>query len=122
MEKEVVGLDMLRQIAKELYGNEDPTRIFYRGKAQTFEKDSGQYVLSFDFPYSSKEEISVIKNGDEFIIQVGSYRRNIILPLAIVNLPVNKAKFEKGKLMVRFGDANQPKKKPGKPGGRSNNA
>jgi arsenite/tail-anchored protein-transporting ATPase len=110
LEQEVVGLDMLRKTAKSLYGDRDPTNIFYQGKAHVFEKVDGQYILSFDFPYTRKEEISILKNGDEMIIQVGRYRRNIVLPRTLVNLPVKSAKLEDKKLVIRFtAEENKPK-------------
>jgi arsenite-transporting ATPase len=111
LEQEVVGLDMLRKTASALYGDRDPTEIFYRGKAHNFDKDGGEYVLSFDFPYTRKEEISLIRNSDEIVIQVGAYRRNIVLPRAIVNLPVKEAKLENKKLVIRFTADDKGRKK-----------
>lgn len=112
LEKEVVGLDMLKKTGSELYGDRDPTQIFYRGKAHKFDKVGGQYVLSFDFPYTRKEDISILRNNDELIVQVGAYRRNIVLPRAIVNLPVKEAKLEDKKLVIRFeSDGNRHKKR-----------
>jgi arsenite-transporting ATPase len=108
LEQEVVGMDMLRQTAKELYGDRDPTRMFYAGKAQNFEKVKGQYLLSFDFPYTTKDEIDLSRNGDELIIRLGVYRRNIVLPRSIVNLKVASAKFEGGKLVISFGSQERP--------------
>jgi arsenite/tail-anchored protein-transporting ATPase len=102
MEQEVVGLDMLKKTSRELYKDHDPTQIFYHGKAHVFDKKDGCYILSFDFPYSKKEEISLIKNNDELIIQVGAYRRNIVLPRTVVNLEVKSAKFEDQKLVICF--------------------
>lgn len=102
MNQEVVGIDMLRKTAGELFRKHDPTDIFYHGKAHNFDKVDGSYVLSFDFPYTRKEEISLIKNNDELVIQVGAYRRNIILPRSLVNLPVKGAKLENKKLVIRF--------------------
>jgi arsenite-transporting ATPase len=104
MEQEVVGVDLLRQTAGTLYGDGDPTRIFHRGKAQTFEKLNGQFLLSFDFPYTSKEDIDITRNGDELIIKLGAYHRNIILPRSIIRLPVESARFENGRLVIRFGE------------------
>jgi arsenite-transporting ATPase len=112
MEREVVGLDMLRTMAQKLYGDKDPTIFFHRGKAQYIEKKDDHYTLSFDLPYATKEEISLIRNGDELIINIGTYRRNIILPRTLVGLPVKGAKFENRKLVIRFssdpGLANEP--------------
>jgi len=114
LEQEVVGMDMLKETAKELYGDRDPTQMFYAGKAQNFEKVKGQYLLSFDFPYTTKDEIDLSRNGDELIIRLGAYRRNIILPRSIVNLKVVGAKFEGGKLVVRFGSEERQSVRPKK--------
>jgi arsenite-transporting ATPase len=114
LEKEVVGVEMLKATAKELYGDRDPTQLFYTGKAQNFEKVEGQYLLSFDFPYTTKDEIDLSRNGDELIIRLGAYRRNIILPRSIVKLKVAGAKFEGGKLVVRFGSRERPSVRPKK--------
>ena len=111
LEQEVVGIEMLRKTAKELYEDKNPIEIFYHGKAHYFNKEDGQYVLSFDFPYTRKEEISLIKNNDELVVQVGAYRRNIVLPKTIVNLPVEGAKLEDKKLVIRFGAGDKNPKK-----------
>lgn len=111
MEKEVVGIDMLNKTAQMLYEDRDPIEIFHSGKAHTFEKEDGQYLLSFDFPYTKKEDISLIKNSDELIIQLGAYRRNIILPKAVLNLPVAGAKFEGRRLVIRFSAEKEHKKR-----------
>ena len=111
LEQEVVGIEMLRKTAKELYEDKNPIEIFHHGKAHNFNKEDGQYVLSFDFPYTRKEEISLIKNNDELVVQVGAYRRNIVLPKTIVNLPVEGAKLEDKKLVIRFGAGDKNPKK-----------
>jgi arsenite/tail-anchored protein-transporting ATPase len=110
LQQEVVGLDMLRQTGQELYRDRDPAEIFYRGKTHNFEKQDGHYVLCFDFPYSSKEEISLIKKSDELVIQVGAYRRNIALPRMVQNTAVQSAKFEDRKLVIKFEPAEQTAK------------
>jgi arsenite-transporting ATPase len=102
MEREVVGFDMLRAVADKLYGDHDPTEFFHHGKAHYIEKEDEHYTLSFDLPYSSKDEISLIRSGDELIIHVGTYRRNIILPRTLLNLTLKGAKFKNNKLVIRF--------------------
>ncbi len=102
MEREVVGFDMLRAVADKLYGNQDPTVFFHHGKAHHIEKKDGHYILSFDLPYTSKDEISLVRSGDELIIHAGNHKRNIILPRTLVDLPVKQAKFESEKLVIYF--------------------
>jgi len=102
LEQEVVGLDMLRKTGRELYKELDPVEIFYRGKSHNFEKQDGHYILSFDFPYTSKEEISLIKKSDELVVQIGAYRRIIALPRMVQSSTVQSARFEDRKLIIRF--------------------
>ncbi len=104
MEQEVVGLEMLKAMADSLFDNRDPTNFFYKGRAHQIERDNGNYVLSFDLPNTSKEEISLLRHGDELTVNIGAYRRNIILPVKLVNLPVKSAKFENSRLVIRFSD------------------
>jgi len=102
LEREVVGIDMLKKTSDELYKDSDPLAIFHSGRTHDFIKENGQYILSFDFPDTRKEEISVIKNNDELIVQVGAYRRNIHLPKTVVGLDVGGARLEDNKLVIRF--------------------
>ncbi len=102
MDREVVGLPMLGKIAKALYEDRDPTAVMFQGKAHSIEDLDGSYVLSLMLPFISREQISLTKTGNELIIQVGSYRRNIILPHALEALPVQGAKFEGNTLKITF--------------------
>jgi arsenite-transporting ATPase len=102
LDQEVIGLDMLRKIGEVLYKDHDPVEIFHRGKPHYFEKRNGGYLLSFDFPYSQKDDIALIKNNDELVVQVGAYRRNIVLPRTVMNMEVKGARFENKKLLINF--------------------
>jgi len=103
LEHEVVGMPMLRVMAQALYGDRDPAQLFYHGQAQDIEKEDGYYVLTLSLPFVTKSDVSLVRNGDELLVQVGSYRRNIILPRTLVGLVVEEAKFEDEGLRIRFG-------------------
>lgn len=106
LEHEVVGLTMLKVMAQALYRDRDPTQLFYRGQAQEIEREDGYYVLTLSLPFVTKSNVSLMRNGGELTVQVGSYKRNIILPRALAGLPVKEAKFEDEKLRIMF----EPKK------------
>ena len=106
LEHEVVGMSMLKVMAQALYGDRDPTQLFYRGQAQEIEREDGYYVLTLSLPFVTKSNVSLMRNGDELTVQVGSYRRSIILPRTLAGLPVKEARFEDEKLRIRF----EPKK------------
>jgi len=102
MGQEVVGIPMLRLVAEALYGDRDPTEIFFQGQAHAIESDNGHYVLTLDLPFVTKRDISLVRNGDELVVQVGSYKRNIILPRTLAGLAVADARFESEQLRIRF--------------------
>ncbi len=99
---EVVGIPMLRLMVRELFGEEDPAQVFFHGLAQEISKDDGQYTLSLALPFTTREDINMSQSGDEIFVQVGNYRRNIMLPRALLGLPVSGAKFEGSHLKIRF--------------------
>jgi len=102
MEQEVVGISRLRVMAEALYGEGDPTAVFFRGQVQDIQKENKHYVLTLALPFTSKEKISLLRSRDELTIQVASFRRNVILPRILRGLVVSEAKLEEGKLKIRF--------------------
>jgi arsenite-transporting ATPase len=106
MEKEVVGVEMLEKVAERLFGEDDPTAFLYPGPAQVMEKRDGYYLLSLSLPFATKGDISLSRNGDELVVHVGSYKRNILLPQALAHVPAAEAKFEDDRLNIIFRDDN----------------
>jgi len=102
LDQEVVGLAMLQRVAAILYGDQDPSRVFYEGQPQETVKNGAGYLLKMNLPFASKEDVHLTRAGDELAISVGNFRRNTILPRALAALTVQKAKMEEGKLVVSF--------------------
>lgn len=101
-EKEVVGLEMLGRMSDEIFGDNDPGSVFFAGKVQTIEQTGDTFLLKLPLPLASKDQIDLMQTGDELVIQVGDYKRNIILPRALAVLKVAGAKLENGELRIRF--------------------
>lgn len=104
MDQEVVGIQMLRKMADAIYGDQDPTKLFYVGRPQSVEKVGDAYLLKLRLPFVGKENVSLARNGDELAISIGNFRRNIILPRVLAVQDVKKAKFEGDYLMLIFED------------------
>jgi arsenite-transporting ATPase len=102
-DREVVGLDLLRDLARALYDGEDPTRFFYRGNPYEVVRDNGAFLLSVDLPFTEKQQINLSRHADELVIDLGTWRRTLVLPRILVDAPTEGAKFEDGTLKVRFG-------------------
>jgi len=103
LEQEVVGIPMLKIIADALYGEDDPTRFFFHERAQDLQKEDGHYILTLSLPFIEKGDVSLTQSGDELIIRVGKFKRNIILPHALIGLTATGARFEGSKLIIQLG-------------------
>ena len=102
-EQEVVGEAMLRGLGAAVFGDEDPTQIFYRGRPYTVGRaGNGGYALSLELPFTSKEQVRLNRFGDELVVQVGSWRRNLILPRLLLDAPTAGASFEDHTLTIHF--------------------
>jgi arsenite-transporting ATPase len=101
-EQEVVGIPLLTELGRRLYGDADPTTHFYRGRPYSVAREDGQFVMSVELPFAMKEAIKLARHADEIVIEVGSWRRNVVLPRVLVDAPTLGAKFEDHILKIRF--------------------
>jgi arsenite/tail-anchored protein-transporting ATPase len=101
-DREVVGQPMLHQLGDALYGEVDPTAHFYRGRPYSVIRDNGEFVMSVELPFAMKDKIALSRHADEIVIEVGTWRRNLVLPRALIDAPTLGAKFEDHVLKIRF--------------------
>jgi arsenite-transporting ATPase len=102
-EREVVGIDALRQMANDIYGDKDPTERFADSKPMRIVKRGEDYWLELHLPFTEKGEIQLMRKGDELIIRVGTIKRHLVLPHILAKQEPKGAKLENGILQVRFG-------------------
>jgi arsenite-transporting ATPase len=102
-EREVVGIDALRQMANDIYGDRDPTERFADSKPMRIVKRGKDYWLELQLPFTEKGEIQLMRKGDELIIRVGTIKRHLVLPHILAKQEPKGAKLENGILQVRFG-------------------
>jgi arsenite-transporting ATPase len=102
-EREVVGIDALRQMANDIYGDRDPTERFADSKPMRIVKRGKDYWLELHLPFTEKGEIQLMRKGDELIIRVGTIKRHLVLPHILAKQEPKGAKLENGILQVRFG-------------------
>ncbi|MGQ9516147.1 MAG: ArsA family ATPase [Anaerolineae bacterium] len=106
-EDEVVGLPMLRRMAERIYGNDDPTQIYYHGRTQTVERDGHRYYLRLPLALAPKEAIQLTHAGEELVIHIGNFKRTLLLPRVLAGRQVLGAQYADNVLTVTFaGDSN----------------
>lgn len=101
-EKEVVGMDMLKRMALDVFKDENPTEIKYDQRTYKIEKTDTGYTLSVYLPFSDKKDLSLNQKGDELLIRVGRVKRNVTLPKTLIGMDVSGAKFEDDTLRIHF--------------------
>lgn len=99
------GVKQLRRVAKKVYGNRDPTRVFCKDKFFEVMKKDGGYVLSINADFEDKQlekKILLSKDGNELIVEAGKKRLIVGLPYVLSASEPKKAVIEHGRLVVRF--------------------
>jgi arsenite-transporting ATPase len=99
---EVVGLAMLERMAKSLFSDRDPTQLFFLGPVQEVHHHGKEYLLRLKLPFLRREDVELFQRGEEVVVSIGNFRREIVLPRALVGLKVTGAKAEEGSLVIRF--------------------
>jgi arsenite-transporting ATPase len=108
---ELVGLKKIAAMGDLLFKDDDPTRVFYAEQPYKYVKKNGGYKLHITIPFAKKEDIDLHAAGDELIIRLGSFRRHIPLPRALLNTAPSSAKIEDNTLVLSFGDQTHGRKK-----------
>ncbi|MEO6351368.1 MAG: TRC40/GET3/ArsA family transport-energizing ATPase [Candidatus Limnocylindrales bacterium] len=103
-DKEMVGLERLEELGRALFGDTNPADFLYRGRPYAVTREDGGYTLSLELPFASKDEISLSRAGDELVLQVGAWRRNLVLPRLLIDAPTTGARMEERVLKVRFAE------------------
>ncbi len=100
---EVGGLDSLRRLAHELYGDRNPAEKMFDGKTHLIEGTAEDgFVLVVPLPFANKDDLDLYRSRDEITLRVGPYRRNIVLPYALWDLEIADAKFDESTLRIAF--------------------
>jgi arsenite-transporting ATPase len=102
-DREMIGLERLTEIGHALFGDDDPTSFFYRGRPYRVRTERDGHVLEVALPFTSRDGVQLSRDGDELLLQVDGLRRTIVLPRALVDAPTTGAKMDDGVLQIRFG-------------------
>jgi len=101
---EMVGLDLLRIVGEELYGEIDPTSVLSEVQPLRVDdvEDSDDVALIISVPLAVKGEVGVMRHDDEVFITIDPYRRSIVLPDSLRRRSIKRAKLEEGELSIVF--------------------
>ena len=103
---ELCGVEMLRMNGELMFGNEDPAKIFYSGKAFAFTTEDSTLRMTVKVPFTEKDDFDIERYGDQLTIKIKNpvgYLVNIIpLPTATIGMKLVKAKLLGDELNILF--------------------
>ena len=103
LDSELVGYEMLAHMGKLVYGDDDPTQIYHRGKTQEIIKQGDEYVLRLPLPLVKKGDVHLHRGAyDELIVRIGGWKRHISLPSSLSGRQVAGARYREEQLEIRF--------------------
>ncbi len=101
--EELCGLPALERLKETLYGDEDPSQVYYKETTmRVVQETSNQYSLELYLPGIAKDQIQLNKTGDELNVRIGNHRRNMVLPQALAALQPTGAKMDEDYLKIKF--------------------
>src|SRR5215471_8268458 len=99
---EIIGIPQLSRLAQTVFGDQDPTQVFYRGQVQEITRVGDTYVLRLPLPHVEMDKVVMTKKGDEMIIEIGTFKRDITLPSVLANQEAKLARFVNKALEIHF--------------------
>lgn len=105
-DRELRGIDMLRENSKLIFENNDPSNTFYNGKVFEFTQEGSGLRMNLKVPFTGKDSFEIIRHGDQISIKVRGptgYIVNVIpLPAATIGMKLAGSKLVKGQLEISF--------------------
>ncbi len=100
--RDLRGVEDLRMLGRKIFGDADPTSVFFRGRTQEITKVGEEYILKLPLPHVELDKVNMIKRGDQLFVEIGTFRREMILPTTLAERDASRAVFRNGTLEVRF--------------------
>lgn len=82
-DQEVLGVESLRRLGEQLYGDLDPAKIYSKAKPLRFSKRKGKVSIRLHAPFVEGDDIEVLRIEDVLVVRIGSFRRHIPLPRSV---------------------------------------
>jgi len=99
---EVVGIDKLTEMGGIIYGDSDPAGVFYREPPYVLYEGVEEYQGKVKLPFVSKEYVDLFKEEGDLVIRIGSFKRHVFLPRALLKRKPSRATLVNDQLLIFF--------------------
>ncbi len=118
MPREVLGRKALEKLADQLFGDLDPTGLFSTESPMKVYEEGEWTTLALKMPFPMDQKLELYTRKDVLTVQLGAFKRSVVLPYALATRKLLGADHEDGWLRVRFEGEGDGKGKGRKRGGR----
>jgi len=102
LKEEVLGIEKLEKLGRLIYGDRDPSEVFYKDKPFEIYEQDGSFVLKLHLKEVPKEKLEVFHFGDELSIKIGNFKKHFFMPRALINKEVKSARINAPYLEITF--------------------
>ena len=97
------GREALEEMARQIYGDTDPTDVFSDASPMRFETHGEMDYLIMKMPFVNGDNIELFRiDTATLMVHVGSQKRNIQLPDSMVTKEIAGAEFKGDELIISF--------------------
>jgi arsenite-transporting ATPase len=101
--EEMIGMEKLFTMSQSIFGQTDPSEVLYTDKhTQHLEKQGKNYLLRLYVPNIEIDRVQMNMHGDELMVEVNNFRKNIVLPNVLIGRKADNARFENGTIEILF--------------------
>src|SRR5207247_8727648 len=97
---------MLRKHCEVLFGNDDPAKIFYRGKPYLFVNEGNAINMTVQVPFTEKDDFTIERYGYQLTVSVrtpvGQVVNIVPLPMATAAMKLAMARILNAEMNVPF--------------------
>lgn len=103
MPTELRGVEMLRNMAREIYGDEDPCTVYADESPMSMVTIDGEDQIRLKMPFVDGSQVDLFRlDPNSIMVHTGSQKRTIHLPDSLVDSEIIGAGFKDDKLIIRF--------------------
>ena len=94
---------MLRNMAREIYGDEDPCMVYADESPMSMVTIDGEDQIRLKMPFVDGSQVDLFRlDPNSIMVHTGSQKRTIHLPDSLVDSEIIGAGFKDDKLIIRF--------------------
>lgn len=102
LNKELATPAILLEAAEQIFGETDPAAVLFRDTIFAVKKETDGYAFILNVPFAEKTDLDMGQKGNELMIQIKNEKRCFTLPDILRNKTVQSARYEAGKLLIKF--------------------